>query len=742
MTEQQVYEDELAQYNALGDYFASTGTAIPIDLPEQAPVPAPAEAVDNVWSDAARAASAATRAAMAASRTASGKEGHLKAAEAHKHASWTHGRLAKGGEWDRDKGVPEGLHHKLMSEEHEATAKKEASWMPTSNSGGWLDVLLANCGGPGSGVPGPCPADKKLSAAIHQHFSHLLRDPSGTGLDKKLFIHKVEQDNKILHIQPVRGQDGHTTHSRVAQTRAAADAFEKDNPSWNVVVRDPEATHNEYLTAEEAVANAQLSLDAVVAKLHADPESSADYGYLYTKGTAAWYVGADGDEPGFQATVELALQRAGFDEVTYIQEQRPDGAWTRVDNDAIDDVTLNMWSDEARAAALEARRASREANKATLKAAQIKAMGYTGEKADAKAIELHQAAATAHVAYIDQHFRSARDAGKLGTPEEVALYTKHYTAANRHKGMAEYHTTNQFCPTGEGGGVDATCSPGSAKGSGTKTDPYRCGADIKLAAKLLADGHHIELAQPDQVATLLDKLDKHIKAGKDVDLCKVSAPGSNLFCQETLGVPRVEMPQMRGTAVPGTYAATKEASKSGKVDLTKEFLAHMREEGVKHEVTEIRASNLRASQNQIVGSRVKQLIDETRAGDRDLREKPIFVTKDNYIVDGHHHWAALVAYKEGKDFKVPVYKLDCDIGKALRMANEFTKKAGLVPKSGTTNAFPGRLWTRGTEAWYMSEDNIDSPGAGKQYLAPLGYTVVCEQTPPPEGEGWHETNPN
>ncbi len=181
----------------------------------------------------------------------------------------------------------------------------------------------------------------------------------------------------------------------------------------------------------------------------------------------------------------------------------------------------------------------------------------------------------------------------------------------------------------------------------------------------------------------------------EFDLCKVSVPKTNLFCAETLGIPRVDMPQMRGIPVPGTYAATLPAGKrSGKVDLTDDFLQHLKDQGIKSEQTEIRASHLRASQNQIVGSRVVQLIRETDAGTRDLHEKPIFVTRDNYIVDGHHHWAADIAHgaDKGKDYKIPVHKLDMDIVQALDMANAFTKKAGLAPKSGATAPSANERW--------------------------------------------------
>lgn len=231
-----------------------------------------------------------------------------------------------------------------------------------------------------------------------------------------------------------------------------------------------------------------------------------------------------------------------------------------------------------------------------------------------------------------------------------------------------------------------------AKGTGTKADPFRCGSNIQLAAKLLSEGHYIRLKQPDQVATLIDKMDQQIQAAVALgekapvfDLCKVTAKGTNLFCQDTLGIPRVKMPQMRGVPVPGSYAATlKAGKKSGKVDLSADFIEHLKKQGIATELTKVRASHLRASQNQIVGARVVQLIKETQAGTRDLREKPIFVTRDNYVVDGHHHWAAIVGhgYAKNKDMQIPVYKLDMEIGQALAMANEFTKKSGLAPKAG------------------------------------------------------------
>lgn len=232
--------------------------------------------------------------------------------------------------------------------------------------------------------------------------------------------------------------------------------------------------------------------------------------------------------------------------------------------------------------------------------------------------------------------------------------------------------------------------PPGVTGTGTKQDPYHCKADIALAAKLLAEGKHIHLEQPEQVATLVDQLYNLVTKAKAqgaaapaIDLCKVSATGTNLFCQETKGIPRANMPQMRGTAVPGSYASTKPTNKAGKVDVSAEFLKHLHDKGVAVQQTSVRASHLRASQAEIDGGRVVELIHEAEAGTKDLRKRPIFVTKDNYVLDGHHHWAALVGvgYGKDKDLKVPVYKLDMEIGEAITAANDFANAAGIAPKS-------------------------------------------------------------
>src|SRR4029077_2342205 len=61
------------------------------------------------------------------------------------------------------------------------------------------------------------------------------------------------------------------------------------------------------------------------------------------------------------------------------------------------------------------------------------------------------------------------------------------------------------------------------------------------------------------------------------------------------------------------------------------------------------------------------------------RVAPIYVTTDNYIIDGHHGWAGSVAdeYIEGKDLSIPVVRVDMPITDALREATTWTRAQGL-----------------------------------------------------------------
>lgn len=230
---------------------------------------------------------------------------------------------------------------------------------------------------------------------------------------------------------------------------------------------------------------------------------------------------------------------------------------------------------------------------------------------------------------------------------------------------------------------------GSADGSGTLEDPIDVGDDVVLAHKLLSEGKHVRMKDTKSVSTLIDKLrevadDARAKGEKapEYDLCKVSVPKTNLFCIESKGVPRVNMPQFKGAPHEGSFAETKFNADKGEADVEGEFRELLEKMGIKTEMKTVKASDLKASQENLDGAKVAGMAGAMKAGK--IPDAPIFVTRDGYIVDGHHRWAAKVALdlEDGTmgDVEMPVEVIDGDIGFILDVANGFADIAGIKRK--------------------------------------------------------------
>lgn len=257
-----------------------------------------------------------------------------------------------------------------------------------------------------------------------------------------------------------------------------------------------------------------------------------------------------------------------------------------------------------------------------------------------------------------------------GTGEDLGLPADYFDVpAKRH--LAGKHDQKAH---GHGGGVS---------GSGTKDDPIRT-RDVTVAQKALAEGKYVELAHERQVSTLLDKLkadvDDAVAKGEkapEYDLCKVSVPKTNLFCQQSKGIPRAEMPQLKGRPDPGTPADYLPKNQKGEVDLSAGFRDYMTAKGYAVSPDRIDAEYLKASQNQLEGAKVVGIASAMRAGR--IPEESIFVSNDDYIVDGHHRWAATVAneYIQGKPLSMPVNVIDAPIITILREANDYATTMGI-----------------------------------------------------------------
>lgn len=234
-------------------------------------------------------------------------------------------------------------------------------------------------------------------------------------------------------------------------------------------------------------------------------------------------------------------------------------------------------------------------------------------------------------------------------------------------------------------------SPGAPSPTGTGAadgDWIDVGDDIAKAAQLLGEGKRVRLDQPRQVSTLLSHLAKvsqeMIEKGEkapNYDLCKVSVKGTNLFCAQSKGIERVKMPQLGGTPVPGSKADALPKDANGRVDLTDQFREHLASMGVKITAEQEKASYLRASQHELNGVKVAKIAEQIESGKR-KQDNPLFISREGYIVDGHHRWAATVGVdlKDNKagDLDMGVERVDMDIGSLLAEAIHFTKDWGVA----------------------------------------------------------------
>lgn len=216
---------------------------------------------------------------------------------------------------------------------------------------------------------------------------------------------------------------------------------------------------------------------------------------------------------------------------------------------------------------------------------------------------------------------------------------------------------------------------------------------LDVAVEALATGKRVRLRSVRQVSTLIDRLgeiaNEAARLGKQApnyDLCKVSVKGTNLFCADTKGFPRAQMPQLKGFPTPGSPADKAPKTALGEVDATPAFIDYLKSNGVKVKDTRERADHLKATQNELVGGKVAALIGRARTeGAKDIRKKAVWVSRDNYILDGHHHWAAVVGIDaaDGKlgDAKIAVHRVDLDITDLLPLTNEWTASYGIAAKA-------------------------------------------------------------
>ena len=172
----------------------------------------------------------------------------------------------------------------------------------------------------------------------------------------------------------------------------------------------------------------------------------------------------------------------------------------------------------------------------------------------------------------------------------------------------------------------------------------------------------------------------------DYNLCELP-----MMCRDNKGIGRIDMPQLGGIPIPGSPADQLKKDKNGEVDAKEEFAKYLIDD-LGYQVVEekVPVAMLKATQNELVGSKVAgiwlAIQDPNSSAAREINDSYIFISNDNYILDGHHRWAAVLgdAMRKGqlKDTTMQVKRINATIQDLIPIATKWAENFGIQVKKG------------------------------------------------------------
>jgi hypothetical protein len=98
-----------------------------------------------------------------------------------------------------------------------------------------------------------------------------------------------------------------------------------------------------------------------------------------------------------------------------------------------------------------------------------------------------------------------------------------------------------------------------------------------------------------------------------------------------------------------------------------DFFSFLKGKGVSVKKTTIDPNKLKPSQSQFYTSKIEGMVDSIQKGTHNL--KPIIVSKDNYVIDGHHTWIAYM----NLDREMSVAQVNAPAKKLFDLMHEYPK---------------------------------------------------------------------
>jgi hypothetical protein len=139
---------------------------------------------------------------------------------------------------------------------------------------------------------------------------------------------------------------------------------------------------------------------------------------------------------------------------------------------------------------------------------------------------------------------------------------------------------------------------------------------------------------------------------------------------------RKEMPQFTGVPRVGSKADALPRTDHGTVHAFDAFAGHMKARGIKVTEGTAPAKSLKASQNELDFGKMSSM---AATPSFDAKKVPVLVSKDGYVIDGHHRWGAqMIRDRSGA---VATRVVDLPARELIREAQVWTKAFGLEPKN-------------------------------------------------------------
>ena len=190
-------------------------------------------------------------------------------------------------------------------------------------------------------------------------------------------------------------------------------------------------------------------------------------------------------------------------------------------------------------------------------------------------------------------------------------------------------------------------------------------------AQAMLDGKHPHVEAENVSAFLMGAA----KRTDHPDLTELSVDGTLLFGDEGMGIARKDMPQ-----IPGKERAR--------------FLADIeKSQGVTATAEEIDPTKLKPIQKEISSARSGAIYNKFREEGGIPQDERILISKDGFVVDGHHTWGASVGFAfDNPGTKLPVYRLSVTAKEALDISLKWAADNGFEGQAIDAPAKKSLIW--------------------------------------------------